>query len=50
MYLKTNIMNSAKNAFDYDKMLNFIALNMLLSNGSTYYHNYYMYHDLNNTG
>ena len=36
--------------FFYDKMINILAMNMLLSNGSTYYHNYYMYHDVNNTG
>jgi len=35
--------------FDYEKMINIIAMNMLLANGSTYYHNYYMYHDINNT-
>ncbi len=33
--------------FDYDKMINVLAMNMLLANGSTYYHNYYMFHDLN---
>lgn len=27
-------------------MVKMIALNMLVSNASTYYHNYYMYHDL----
>lgn len=31
---------------DYDKMINILALNMLIANGSTYYHNYYMFHDL----
>jgi parallel beta-helix repeat protein len=39
-----------KRTFDYDKMLNIIALNMLLANGSTYYHNYYMYHDIHGSG
>ena len=28
----------------YDQMVNIIAMNMLLCNHSTYYHNYYMYH------
>lgn len=36
--------------FFYDKMINILAMNMLLSNGSTYYHNYYMYHDIYNNG
>jgi len=36
--------------FDYEKMVNIIALNMLLANGSTYYHNYYMYHDIHDSG
>lgn len=30
-----------KEYFDYDKMINIIAMNMLIANGSTYYHNYY---------
>ncbi len=40
----------AQRTFDYDKMVNILALNMLLGNGSTYYHNYYMYHDSRGTG
>jgi len=39
-----------KNTFDYDQLINILALNMFLSNSSTYYHNYYLYHDLYNTG
>ncbi len=35
--------------FDYEKMINIIAMNMLISNRSTYYHNYYLYHDINGT-
>jgi len=31
--------------FDYQKMVNIIAMNMLLANGSTYYHNYYLFRD-----
>ena len=38
-----------KNTFEYDKLVNMLALNMFLSNNSTYYHNYYLYHDLYNT-
>jgi hypothetical protein len=36
--------------FEYDKLINVLALNMFLSNSSTYYHNYYLYHDLYETG
>lgn len=32
---------------DYSQMINIIACNMILSNQSTYYHNYFMYHDVN---
>lgn len=39
----------ANSVFDYDKMVNILAMNMLMRNYSSYYHNYYMYHDLNNT-
>ena len=35
--------------FNYEKMINVIAMNMLISNRSTYYHNYYLYHDINGT-
>ena len=35
--------------FYYDKMVNMIAINMLIANGSTYYHNYYLYHDIHNS-
>ncbi|MCF8369779.1 MAG: CotH kinase family protein [Bacteroidales bacterium] len=31
--------------FFNNELINFIAVNMLLSNGSTYYHNYYMYNE-----
>ncbi|MDA3843499.1 MAG: CotH kinase family protein [Candidatus Kapabacteria bacterium] len=30
---------------NYDEMVNLLALNNLLANGSTYNHNYYMYHN-----
>ena len=33
-----------KNNFVYDKLVTWEALNIFLANGSTYYHNYYMYH------
>ena len=35
---------------DYEQMVNMIACNMVLSNQSTYYHNYYMYRDANGSG
>jgi hypothetical protein len=35
--------------FDYDKMINILAINILIANGSTYYHNYYLYHDITGT-
>ncbi len=35
-----------KSTFDYDNLVNALAVNMLISNSSTYYHNYYLYHDL----
>lgn len=36
--------------FEYESLVNLLSLNMMLSNGSTYYHNYYLYHDLHKTG
>ncbi|OFZ01630.1 MAG: hypothetical protein A3K10_11525 [Bacteroidetes bacterium RIFCSPLOWO2_12_FULL_31_6] len=39
-----------KKTFEYDELINLLALNMMLSNSSTYYHNYYLYHDLYTTG
>lgn len=35
-----------KHTFNYDQVINYLAMNMILANGSTYYHNYYLYHDL----
>ncbi len=35
----------ARVELDYDNMVNIIALNMLVANGSTYYHNYHLYRD-----
>lgn len=42
--------NFIKLNFDYDKLITYLAVNMLIQNGSTYYHNYYMFHDINGTG
>jgi hypothetical protein len=36
--------------FDYAEMIDAIAVNMLTANGSTYYHNYFMYRDTYGTG
>ena len=35
----------AEEAFNREEMVNIIAMNILLSLGSTYYHNYFMHHD-----
>jgi hypothetical protein len=37
-----------KKHFYYNELVNIIALNMSVSNSSTYYHNYYLYHDKSN--
>ena len=42
--------NFIQQTFEYDQLINVLALNMLLSNSSTYYHNYYLYHDLYKNG
>ncbi len=36
--------------FDYQNLIDIIAINILISNASTYYHNYYLYHDINGSG
>ena len=36
--------------FEYDKLISIIAMNMLIQHSSTYYHNYYLYHDINGNG
>ena len=35
-----------RRTFDYDAMVNILSMNLLISNSSTYYHNYYLYYDL----
>jgi hypothetical protein len=40
----------ARDSFDYERMVNIIALNILIINASTYYHNYYMYQDVAGSG
>lgn len=39
-----------KNTFDYDNLINLLAMNMYIANGSTYYHNYHLFHDITETG
>jgi len=36
--------------FYYDHLINQIAINLLTANASTYYHNYFLYHDVNGNG
>ncbi|MFU8842316.1 MAG: CotH kinase family protein, partial [Bacteroidales bacterium] len=38
------------NTFDYERLTTLIALNMLIANGSTYYHNYYLFNNTGNQG
>lgn len=37
-------------AFDYDRLVRLVALNIYLCNGSTWYHNYYLYRDTRASG
>ncbi len=46
----TDFKNFVSRHFDYDRLIDVVAINILLSNASTYYHNYYLYHDINGTG
>lgn len=39
-----------KSAFNYENLITSMALNALIGNGSTYYHNYYLYHDIAGSG
>jgi spore coat protein CotH len=36
--------------FEYKKLIKVLAMNMFIANGSTYYHNYYMYHNTKGNG
>ena len=40
----------AQEALAFSEVISVVACNALLGNGSTYYHNYYMYHDVNGSG
>lgn len=39
-----------KTTFDYNNLITAIALNSLTGNGSTYYHNYFLFHDISESG
>lgn len=36
--------------FAYDEFITVLAINIIIQNGSTYYHNYFLYHDLYGNG
>jgi len=36
--------------FEYESLVNFLAMTIMITNKSTYTHNYYMYHDINGNG
>ena len=36
--------------FNYPMLIDFLAINAFIANGSTYYHNYYLYRDQENDG
>ena len=38
------------NNFHYTMLIDFLAINSFIANGSTYYHNYYLYQDFANNG
>ncbi|MCK9617979.1 MAG: CotH kinase family protein [Lentimicrobiaceae bacterium] len=42
-----NYLQFCEDRMNYSQMINIIACNMITSNQSTYYHNYFMYHDVN---
>lgn len=39
-----------KLTFDYESLVNILSMNMFIANGSTYYHNYYLFHDWADSG
>ncbi len=45
-----NYLEFAAERFDMNDLLTIIVVNWLTSNYSTYYHNYFLYHDVRNTG
>ena len=45
-----NYKSFLQEKFDYDALINILAMNLLTRNYSTYYHNYYMFHDTQGSG
>ena len=45
-----DFFNYIKENFNYPKLIDFLAINAFIANGSTYYHNYYLYRDYENNG
>ena len=45
-----NFLDFINKNFNYSKLIDFLAINAFIANGSTYYHNYYLYRDFNNGG
>ncbi|OUV52288.1 MAG: hypothetical protein CBC73_05705 [Flavobacteriales bacterium TMED113] len=45
-----DFFNYIKDNFNYPKLIDFLAINAFIANGSTYYHNYYLYRDFDNNG
>jgi spore coat protein CotH len=43
-----NFLDFINKNFNYSKLIDFLAINAFIANGSTYYHNYYLYRDFNN--
>lgn len=41
-----DFLNYVEDRFNYDEMVNMLAMNTLIAHGSTYYHNYFMFHDV----
>jgi spore coat protein H len=46
----SGFLRFVKSTFDYNNLVTSIAINSLIGNGSTYYHNYFLYHDNSNAG
>lgn len=46
----SGFLRLVKRTFDYDNLITSIAVNSLIGNASTYYHNYFLYHDITNSG
>ena len=46
----TDFYHYVKQHFNYPMLIKFLAINAFIANGSTYYHNYYLYRDHENNG